>query len=111
MWGECMGHLNASRAEKQQMSRKTLLKNVSGFGYSVNHNKRTLTFVVGKWNINFYRIAHCGVSKGMGSQPNINKQFISDIPLFYKNFGKEVPLCQPVSRSSVKPETGFDVLT
>ena len=104
MWSECMGHLNASLPEKKQQSIDTVLKGVNGLGYSVHQNKGTLTFDIDRWNLNCYRQAHCGVSKKMGSQPNINKQFISDIPLFYKNFGKEKPLCQPVSRSSVKPE-------
>ena len=97
MWGECMGHLNASGAAHQQVSRKTLLKNVMGLGYSLNHVKGTLTFDIDKWNINCYRITHGGVTKRMGSRPNIAKHFISDIPTFYKNFGKEV-------------ETGCDLL-
>lgn len=98
MWSECMGHLNASLPERQQQSIDTVLKSVNGLGYSVHQNKGTLTFDIKRWNLNCYRIAHCGVSKRMGSQPNIAKNLLSDIPPFYKDFGKEV-------------ETGFDLLT
>ena len=69
-----------------------------GLGYSVNHDKGTLAFDIVKWNINCYRITHCGVSRRMGSRPNIVKHLIPDIPTMYKDFGIEV-------------ETGFDLLT
>ena len=75
-----------------------------GLGYSIDHKKGTLTFDVVRWNIGSYRIGHCGVTKRTGSRPNININLIPDIPTYYKDFGKEVSLCQPVSRSSVKPE-------
>ena len=97
MWVECMGRFNASRAVHQQVNRKTLLKNVIGLGYSIDNENGTLAFDIVKWNIGCYRIQHCGVSRRMGSRPNIVKHLIPDIPTFYKNFGIEV-------------ETGCDLL-
>ena len=104
MWEDCIVGFNATRIPQKQVNKDTLLKNVMGLGYSVSHRKRTLTFDVDKWNIGCYRIKHCGVTKGTGSRPNIHINLIPEIPTYYKDFGKEKPLCQPVSRSSVKPE-------
>jgi len=98
MWVECMGRFNASRAVHQQVNRKTLLKNVIGLGYSIDNENGTLAFDIVKWNIGCYRIQHCGVSRRMGSRPNIVKHLIPAIPTMYKDFGIEV-------------ETGFDLLT
>ena len=98
MWAECMGRFNASRPVSKQVNRDTLLKNVIGLGYSIDNENGTLAFDIVKWNIGCYRIQHCGVSRRMGSRPNIVKHLIPDIPTFYKNFG------------TVEVESGCDLL-
>ena len=66
---------------------KTFKKVLIDLGFSIDSKTGTLTFDLGIWNKRCYRLQAGGMSKTVGSNPNLIPQAIPEIPQFYRDFG------------------------
>jgi len=75
------------RAGGTAITVKTFKKVLIDLGFSIDSNTGTLTFDLGIWNKRCYRLQAGGMSKTVGSNPNLIPQAIPEIPQFYRDFG------------------------
>lgn len=76
---------------------KTFKKDIIGMGFCINLSSGILLFKLERWNKGCYRLQEMGVHKITGSQPQLEKLFIDDVPNFYKDFGASVLTMDPIT--------------